>query len=167
MEIFEDLPLTTELKEGLIETIMSKLTAHPAKVRQRLVRVTFTRSNFRLQILAEFELHCYEAEGVEAIKRSLQRGLSMNTKEMPITVSTNLDPCLVSILTFLIQIQLKSSPTFDLFTNSNQHSIAQKFLSKVLAEISDEIQKAKGRLKITKEPSVVAAEGEKEAEPDE
>lgn len=83
----------------------------------------------------------------------------MSTKEMPITVSYSRSVARI-LSNFLIQIQLKSSPTFDLFTNSNQHSIAQKFLSKVLAEITDEIQKAKGSLKIVKEPSVVAAENE-------
>jgi translation initiation factor 2 subunit 1 len=124
MEIFEDLPLSNELKEGLIKTIKNKLTAHPAK------------------ILAEFELTCYDAEGVEAIKRSLQRGLSLSTKELPVT------------------IQLKSSPTFDLFTTSNKHSTAQKFLSKVLGEIAEEIHKSKGSLKITKEPSIIASESD-------
>lgn len=87
MEIFEELPLSNELKEGLIKTIKNKLTAHPAKVRRTYVIVSPAHTNSPLQILAEFELTCYDAEGVEAIKRSLQRGLSLSTKEFPITVS--------------------------------------------------------------------------------
>lgn len=79
--VFAGLPMTDEVKRQLTTVIHRRLTPQPVKIR------------------ADFDVICYEYEGVEAIRTALMAGLEGNPSECQVSIKLIASPLFVIVVT--------------------------------------------------------------------
>eukprot|EP00121_Abeoforma_whisleri_P000953 Awhi_evm1s848 len=129
-EILDVCDLSEDLKSLLINKIIHHLKSHPHKIR------------------ADIDVSCYEYEGIDAIKASLQVGIDMSTEDCPIS------------------IKLVAPPHYTVTTMSSDVEEAIGLITEVIEKIREDIEMRKGQLSI-KIPARVTNEKEKEENIDE
>ncbi|KAL5016081.1 hypothetical protein ScPMuIL_005670 [Solemya velum] len=76
-EILDELEITDDTKEVLLDNIKRRLTPQAVKIR------------------ADLEVACTNYEGVDAVKRALRKGLELSTEAMPIKINLIAPPLYV------------------------------------------------------------------------
>ncbi|KAL1530533.1 hypothetical protein AB1Y20_001434 [Prymnesium parvum] len=104
--------LDPALKEAMLDNIKKRLTPTAVKIR------------------ADIEVTCFEYAGIDAIKRSLLKGVAMGTEEIP------------------IKIKLVAPPLYVMLCSALDKSQGIKLLSDAIDTMRDAIKEAKGELQV-------------------
>jgi len=75
--IFDQLNLTGDLKNKVVDQIKKRLTPQPVKIR------------------SDIEVACYAYEGIDAVKAALRAGLAHSTEELPVKINLIAPPLYV------------------------------------------------------------------------
>jgi len=116
-EVFGGVEMSDALRESLMSQITRKLSPAAIKIR------------------ADFELTCYSAEGIDAIKASLFAGMEAGSS-----------PGLA------VKVKLIAPPLYVMMTSSMDKKAGIDALQTALATVTTEIEKRKGRISIKVQP---------------
>jgi len=117
--ILDELDVTDDEKRILLKNIRRRLTPQAMKVR------------------ADVEVSCYAYEGVDAVKRSLKKGIECSTEE------------------HRIKINLIAPPLYVLTTQSLDRNLGVEALQKAMDSIEETIKEADGNFNVKMAPKVV------------
>lgn len=117
--VLDECPLENHVREKLVEEIQRRLAPNPVKIR------------------ADIEVSCFNFEGIDAIKRSLKKGIECSTNDMQISVNLIAPPQYVVTVTTL------------------DHTDGLAAVNKAISEIEECITDAGGFFKVVMEPKVV------------
>lgn len=118
--VLDECDIDEETKKCLFDNICRRLTPQSMKIR------------------ADIDVECTYYDGVDAVKRSLKKGLEFSTESMP------------------IKINLIAPPLYVVTTNTLERNEGLERLNKALDAIKAEITAAKGVFTIKKEARVVS-----------
>lgn len=128
-QVFDGLdPLPPEVDEHLRLNIVRKLTPQPVKLR------------------ADVEVTCFSPEGIDAIKKALQAGMSASTEEFP------------------IQVKLVAPPLYVVLCSTTNKNGGLEVLEKALEKIQDAITESRGSMAVKMAPKAVSETEDKELE---
>lgn len=116
----ENMPeLTPELKEIMLDNIKKRLTPTAIKIR------------------ADIEVTCFHYEGIDAIRRSLLKGVVLGTDDLP------------------IKIKLVAPPLYVMLCSALDKTKGIDLLTRAIDVMRDEIRSAKGELQVKAAPRAV------------
>jgi len=124
--VLEGLEVETNIKDTVVRLVKRKLTPQPLKIR------------------ADFELCCFQYEGVDALKAALRKGEAVSTEQLP------------------VKIKLVAPPLYVVVTTTINKDAGITLLNKALEAIKEEITARKGEITIKVAPRPIQEKEEKE-----
>ena len=118
--LFQGLSIEEDLQKCIMENIRKRMTPQKSKIR------------------ADIEVHCFEYEGIEAVKKALHKGEEVGTEELP------------------VKIQLVAPPLYVVHATSTDKEQAVLIVKAAIEAIDKEITAFKGECKVKVEPRAVS-----------
>jgi len=111
--------LAPDIRASLLDNIAKRLTPTAIKIR------------------ADIEVTCFHYEGIDAIKRSLLKGVQMGTEELP------------------IKIKLVAPPLYVMLCSALDKTKGIELLTNAIEDMREEIRSSKGELQVKAAPRAV------------
>jgi len=111
--------LAPDMRASLLDNIAKRLTPTAIKIR------------------ADIEVTCFHYEGIDAIKRSLLKGVEMGTEELP------------------IKIKLVAPPLYVMLCSALDKTKGIELLTKAIENMREQIRSSKGELQVKAAPRAV------------
>lgn len=127
-EVFGPLNLAENVKAKLESEIKRRLSPQPVKIR------------------ADFELTCFEIEGIDGIKAALQAGEALSTEEIP------------------LKVNLIAPPNYVIMTTTLKRKESTVLMEKALVEINRVIKEKKGKFELKAAPKIIGQQHDRELE---
>jgi len=121
-----EIQIDEEVKDILLKDIRRRLTPQASKLR------------------ADFEVTCFQYNGIDAIKAALLKGQALSTTDVP------------------IKIKLVAPPLFVMVSSSSDKENGIKLLTEALETVKAEIQKCGGDLTVKTQPRAVSEREDRE-----
>jgi translation initiation factor 2 subunit 1 len=127
-EVFGSLNLEKNIKTKLESEIKRRLSPQPVKIR------------------ADFELTCFEVEGIEGIRAALMAGEALSTEEIP------------------IKVNLIAPPNYVIMTTTLKRKESMTLLENALEMIKKTIVEKRGKFELKTAPKIIGQQHDRELE---